>query len=77
MGEHNTWPQERLSALREMMRRLIGEEEATRAVDPVRAAHIADAIADLRTLIARLEMPPEPTRSRSDAGVPPACRARE
>ena len=53
MGEHNAWPQECLSTLRDMMRSLIEEEDATRDGDPVRAAHIADAIADLRTLIAR------------------------
>src|SRR5215203_2169036 len=37
--------------LQNMLRQVIAEERAVRAVDAVRAAHLADAIDDLRTLI--------------------------
>jgi hypothetical protein len=44
-----------LSALQTMLGHLIIEEQATRSASAERAAHLTDAIADLRILIARLE----------------------
>jgi hypothetical protein len=45
-----------LATLRDMLRRLIGEASAARKVDLDRAAVLADAIGDLRLVIARLEL---------------------
>jgi DNA polymerase III psi subunit len=55
MSEPLLWRARSLMRLRDMLRRLILEEHATRCVDPEKAAHLAEAVADLRTLVARLE----------------------
>jgi hypothetical protein len=55
MSDQLLWRARSLLRLRGMLRHLILEEHATRNVDLERAAHLADAVADLRTLIARLE----------------------
>ena len=47
--------QTRLHTLRDLLRRLTLEELATRAVNPEKASHLADAIVDCGVLIARLE----------------------
>jgi len=41
--------------LRDMLHRTILEEYALRDVNPEKAAHLQDAVSDLRTIIARLE----------------------
>lgn len=46
-----------LARLRAILQSLILDEETVRPIDPVRADHLRDAIADARTLISRLESP--------------------
>jgi hypothetical protein len=58
--EHNA------ATLRNLLHRLISEEERTRAIDPVKAAHLADAVEDLLTLISRLEAPADSSSPSDD-----------
>ena len=55
MPDERLWRARSLNNLRDMLRRLILEEHATRDLNPEKAAHLADAVSDLRTIIARLE----------------------
>src|SRR5262245_54788139 len=45
------------AVLEDMLRRLLVEQAASCGVDEEKAQHLADAVIDLRTLIARLEPP--------------------
>ena len=49
------WRPDELMPLREMLRRLLEEESRTRRVDAENASHLAQAVVDLKTLIARAE----------------------
>ena len=60
MASTQTWNATSLERLRRMLGSVIDERELLEAVDPTRAAHLADAAVDLQTLISRLEQETEP-----------------
>jgi hypothetical protein len=67
MSDERLWRAQRLTGLQEMLGRLIDDERAARAVDTEKAAHLADAVLDLRTIIGRLEA--EERRSPTSDGA--------
>jgi len=55
------WRKHHAATLRNLLQRLINEKEMTRPVDPVKAAHLAEAVADVQVLISRLETSADPS----------------
>jgi hypothetical protein len=75
-GHPNHFSREaRLATLRNMLRRLVDEAQATQPVDPVRATHLAEAIADLQTLIERVERAAEPDEAEEQPSSDPPPEA--
>jgi len=55
MSDERLWRARHLTRLREMLGRLILDEHRARTDRPELALHLADAVGDLRTVIAHLE----------------------